>query len=83
VTGLGSNLESAEQSAFPNPFGSEGMKISFKGGFHYQITDIKGAVLEEGNGRENAVLGAELKSGNYLLLIEDEKGKYVQKIVKQ
>ncbi len=67
----------------PNPFQSEGLKISFKGPFHYQITDLKGMVLEEGMGEEVRMVGMQLNAGSYLLSVQDGRGKYVEKIVRQ
>lgn len=83
VTGMENKFEPTGQSVFPNPFGNDGLRINYKGNFQYQITDLKGVILEEGKGYENKVVGGELKPGSYLLTIENEQGKSVQKIVKQ
>jgi len=83
VTGLENKFEANGQSVFPNPFGNDGLRINYKGNFHYQITDLKGVILLDGIGTENIVVGGDLKPGNYLLTIENEQGKHVQKIVRQ
>ncbi|MBC7391016.1 MAG: T9SS type A sorting domain-containing protein [Opitutaceae bacterium] len=38
---------------------------------------------EEGNGQDSHLAGINLNSGSYILSVQDEKGKHVQKIVKQ
>jgi hypothetical protein len=84
VTGL--EEEERERTGMllsPNPFQSEGLKISVNGHFHYQITDLKGTVLEEGVGEDVRLVGMQLNAGSYLLSVQDGKGKYVQKIVRQ
>ncbi|MBC7388607.1 MAG: T9SS type A sorting domain-containing protein [Opitutaceae bacterium] len=82
ITGL-EESEIIDDYVSPNPFNNEGLKISYKGKFQYQITDLKGAVLEEGEGQDEYTAGANLNSGNYLLSVQDRKGKHVKKILKQ
>ncbi|MBC7391017.1 MAG: hypothetical protein H7329_17560 [Opitutaceae bacterium] len=43
ITGFEKN-ENNEIHSSPNPFDQEGSKISFKGKFHYQITDLNATV---------------------------------------
>lgn len=82
ITGL-EDTEMTDDRVLPNPFNNEGLKISFKGDFQYQITDLEGTILERGEGQDVCLAGNNLNSGNYILSVQDSKGRYVQKIVKQ
>jgi hypothetical protein len=79
------DLEDSEVAGmllYPNPFHSDGLTISLKGNFHYQITDLKGTVLEEGLGKDVRMAGTNLEAGTYLLSVEASEGKHVRKIFK-
>jgi alpha-L-fucosidase 2 len=82
VTGL-ENIDEKETSIYPNPFGSEGLKVNINGQFHYRITDMSGIVLEQGQASANSILGAQLNSGMYLLSIETDTEKQIRKIIRR
>lgn len=68
---------------YPNPFSSEGLNIQRQGEFLYHITDISGSVVEQGNGHDTKTVGTRLLAGIYLLSIDHEQGRTLQKIVKK
>lgn len=80
VTGLESD-QFAGFSLYPNPFNSEGLKIQNKGSFKYQITDMRGVVMEQG--QNNQVVGSQLTPGVYMLSLEKEGVVTMHKIVKE
>lgn len=82
VTGIKSRgLSSLE--LFPNPFTAEGLQIRKEGAFNYRITDISGAILEEGEGNDVKFAGRKLAPGIYMLFVENNNGTYVNKVVKE
>jgi major membrane immunogen (membrane-anchored lipoprotein) len=83
VTGLENELEANGQSVFPNPFDANGLVIKKEGAFRYKISGVSGSVLEQGSGEGEQLVGANLKQGVYLLSVENDKGVFVQKIVRQ
>jgi beta-xylosidase len=81
--GIETEKEQASVSVFPNPFGSDGLMIHKEGDFKYQIADMRGIVVEKGNGKDQHAIGVNLSSGVYLLSVENASGVSVQKIVRQ
>lgn len=82
TTGLES-IESAGIQLYPNPFHAEGIHINNGGEFSYRINNMSGILIEEGNGSGSKKIGQELPSGIYLLTVKNEKGMFVQKMIRQ
>jgi alpha-L-fucosidase len=72
-----------EFAAFPNPFGTDGLKIATSNPYTYRITDMSGIVLEEGQGYDGKTVGTELNTGVYLLNLENNNGNFVKKIIRR
>jgi O-glycosyl hydrolase len=68
---------------FPNPFTSEGLNINLPGSFKYKITDMSGAVLEQGQGQNKLSVGSQLVTGMYLLSLDRNGEVTTQKIVRK
>lgn len=81
-TGL-EDVSSAGIQLYPNPFTSEGLWIRNAGEFSYRITGIGGHLYEEGKASDSKSVGQGLHPGIYFLTIENEKGMFVQKIIRQ
>lgn len=69
-------------SVFPNPF-HHSFTINMKGDFNYAIYDLTGSLLEKGNGQELISLGSQLKTGVYLVKIDDGQNSQAFKIFKE
>ncbi|MDO5576871.1 MAG: sialate O-acetylesterase [Fibrobacter sp.] len=65
-----------------NPFHADGFVIRLDGKFTYQITDIKGSVMESGTGMNMLKTGKSLSRGVYLISVTNKNGKFSQKILK-
>lgn len=76
-------LKTRSLSVYPNPFASEGLTIQHKGEFQYRITDIRGALVEQGNGSNTKTTGQHLPLGIYILSIENEQGSATLKVEKK
>ncbi|GAL84854.1 carbohydrate-binding family 6 protein [Sporocytophaga myxococcoides] len=82
ITDLKDN-KSVATSLSPNPFGNEGLRINHIGDFKFRITDMQGAIMEEGKAFDNYSVNSNLFPGIYLLSIEDNLGIRFYKIVRQ
>lgn len=82
ITGVESSTAEALE-VYPNPFANEKLHIRQKGFFSYRITDISGALIEEGVGEDQQDIGSSLTRGVYLLYVESIEGHLIRKIVKQ
>lgn len=56
---------------YPNPF-EESIYISLSGSFSYQLMEVSGRVLQNGNGNNELILGTDLATGMYLLKVSKE-----------
>lgn len=81
VTGVRSS-SAIEADVYPNPFTEAGIRIDYNGKFNYQITDISGSLLEEGEGEDLQIAGTDLMPGSYLITIKNNKGLITKKILK-
>jgi hypothetical protein len=81
------DIESAEEvrgiKVYPNPFSASGLYINKSGLFRYKITDMSGVVMEQGQGQNSQLVGAQLSSGVYLLSIENEGVESTHKIIRE
>lgn len=68
---------------YPNPFSGEGLRIDVAGDFHYKISDVSGAVIEESKGHHDQVVGTHLLPGVYTLTIVHDAGVFNHKIVRK
>jgi len=82
ILGLGSEDEHG-MTLSPNPFTSGGLIIGKEGDFKYDITDMKGVLMEKGQGVNQQAVGTHLSPGIYLLSVKSEGGVFVKKIIKQ
>jgi hypothetical protein len=82
ILGLGSEYEHG-MTLSPNPFTNESLIIGKEGTFNYQISDMKGVLVEKGQGENQQAVGTHLAPGIYLLSVKSESGVLVQKIIKQ
>jgi hypothetical protein len=82
TTTIDDKQQKTEITLFPNPFDTE-FNLEFEGNFTYQITDLSGKIIEQGNGENQLDLGAGLNSGVYLLLIENQQNTYNSYILKR
>jgi len=83
ITGMmNSNLQE-EVVLSPNPFGNDGLNVRKSGAFTFKVVDVNGAVMEQGLATNSVHVGSGLKSGVYILSIEDGQGFQLYKIVKQ
>ncbi|WP_051312831.1 carbohydrate-binding protein [Sporocytophaga myxococcoides] len=82
ITGVKTNAV-ANLEVFPNPFSSSGLQIHKADNFNYRITDLSGSEVESGEGSDSKIVGSDLNSGMYFLIIENNKGVFVHKIVRQ
>jgi len=82
VTGM-KDIRDSDLTIYPNPFMNNGLTVMTEGNFLYRITDIRGFELETGNGSQSQSIGKELKSGVYILTVENKNGVVVRKIVKE
>jgi GH35 family endo-1,4-beta-xylanase len=82
ITGIAEE-DSAPIAVFPNPFTDAGIQINNAGEFNYKITDIRGVLVESGNGRRGHKVGKNLKEGMYLLMVENNNNVSVYKIEKR
>ena len=80
VTGL-ENEGASTFSIYPNPFKSEGLHIQNAGSYKYQITDMRGVVVEQG--QDNPLVGRKLIPGVFLLSLEKNGIMTLHKIVKE
>lgn len=72
-----------EISISPNPFNNEGLNIKYSGAFSYKVVDILGTVLEQDAGQNSLNIGGELRTGIYILSIENEHSVKSYKIIKK
>lgn len=82
TTGL-ENITLTDMTLYPNPFYAEGFQISNIGNANYRIMDMSGVLVEEGKAGSGKKIGEGLVQGIYLLSIESEHSRFVQKIVRQ
>lgn len=80
-TGL-EGVESLGVQLSPNPFQSEGLEIKNGEGFNYRLCGVNGALLEEGKASDSKRVGQHLLPGIYFLTLHNEKGIWVEKIIR-
>ena len=68
---------------YPNPFTNEGLHIKKSGEFHYCISDIYGATVENGIVKEQEVVAKNLSPGVYYIRIDDQQSQSAYKIIRQ
>ena len=83
VTGITDSEQSDPIGLSPNPFSNDGLSIMKNGEFSFKVIDVNGTVMEKGHSQNSVQLGSSLKSGVYMLSVEDAKGMKLYKIVKQ
>jgi len=82
ITGIEDNKEEKEQAvAFPNPFTNR-MMMKQQGAFQYQIFNLEGQEMENGEGQDFTEIGEQLARGCYLLRIQSEGHSHTTKIYK-
>lgn len=73
---------SIPMKVYPNPF-SAGFSIEIDGEFSYQIMDLRGRLVQHGNGTDSVdVEAAELMSGVYLVKVSSNNEESTIRIVK-
>jgi pectate lyase len=81
ITGIEEEDTINELICFPNPFIHE-FKIKTEGKFAYTLFDLTGNKAENGSSENTVIVGSSLNVGVYFLVVENEKGRSFQKIVK-
>jgi len=81
-TGL-ETLSSIGLELYPNPFHSDGLQVRNAAGSLYRILDMQGIQVEQGKADDGKSIGRSLIPGVYMLFIENEQGRFVQKILRQ
>lgn len=66
----------------PNPF-EDNTIIMHAGHFDYEVSNAQGHILEYGSESNQAVFGASLSAGVYLLKVSDDNGQEVIKVIKR
>lgn len=61
----------------------DGFRIKLDGHFSYQITDMKGSVMEAGNGIDELKTGNNLVPGMYLISVKNYAGKISRRLLKR
>ena len=74
--------EATSVIAFPSPF-KEDLTIDVKGSFHYQLLNVSGIVLEEGNGFDKVELIGQYPKGVFVLKITQNNKTKAIKVVKE
>lgn len=82
VTGF-ENTQNPETEVYPNPFGSEGLKVVSAEPYVYRISNALGIVVEIGKKDANATIGQTLPEGMYILTIDRGSKQSSFKIVKK
>lgn len=73
-----SDYEDSPIGIFPNPFGAEGISIRYGGTFSYQITDLRGRLMETGQSSDATLAGKTLAPGTYILKIDQSVFKVIK-----
>ncbi len=80
------NFKNAEFSLYPNP-AKQNLNITANNGITFktaQIYDLNGKLILKSEIKNSSITVENLKTGTYLLLLKDEKGKgYSQKFIKE
>ncbi len=66
----------------PNPFKTY-CEINLPGMFKYEIHSLSGALVEEGKGMGITKIGNNIKSGIYLLSVQQNSKKLIKKLIKE
>lgn len=82
ITGIEEENADNGITCFPSPFTYE-FQILAKGQFGYSILDLAGHEIEKGTGENAAIIGGRLQTGVYFVVIETDKTKHIQKIIKE
>jgi len=82
LTGL-EDMTTAGMELYPNPFSIDGFHIKKAGNFSYRVQSMNGVLVEEGKADDTKKIGQGLMPGIYVLTIENERGRFVQKIMRQ
>ena len=67
---------------YPNPFNDQ-IGVEAKGQFSYEIININGEILSEGNAENNLLIGYDLNPGMYILKLMKDDNVVCKKIIKQ
>jgi len=68
---------------YPNPFKNNITVEGISGKFHYQISDVTGKILIEGEAVHTIEFNKDLPAGMYFVNIQTDKGMFTKKLVKQ
>lgn len=79
--GVKQRLSNTILNVFPNPF-TESLTLKMQGEFTYRIYNLSGKLVETGAGKDEAEIAQKLKSGTYLLQIQNSEGLQSEKILK-
>ncbi len=60
---------------------AEGFKIKIEGDFNYRLTDLKGAIIEAGKGKNVVIVGVGLTPGVYLISVRNKMNKFIRKVI--
>ena len=64
-------------------FSTNGIQIRLRGHFDYHITNMRGSIVEVGNGTDESIIGKNLATGVYLLRVKHAPGSFARKILKK
>lgn len=82
---LGTQVEAENNSLeiYPNP-ANQNIEIRTTGNFTtYQLLDLSGRIISEGNLLNNSISVSTLDAGTYIVKLKDANGNWVQKICKR
>jgi len=65
------------------PFGNEGLNLNVAADFDYEITNMIGLVLENGQGSNGIRVGKNLQTGTYIIKCKVGDQLFIQKVVKE
>lgn len=83
VSGNGVNkLSTPTIKLKPNPFKTV-CEINIAGNYTYQIHSITGALIESSTGNGTKIIGEKIKSGIYLLHVQQNSKKFTTKLIKE
>jgi len=66
-----------------SPFSSDGFQIRLDGQFNYHIIDMRGAIVDIGEGNNYLKVGSSLTPGVYMLNVKNTIGNFQTKLVKK
>lgn len=84
--GIPTRIRSKDQTIghlIKSPFSSDGFQIRLDGQFNYHITDMRGSVVDVGEGNNSLWVGSSLAPGVYMLNVKNTIGNFKRKLVKK